>query len=349
MVCFRLKGEGNFGMPPTPLRLLGRFARCQCAGAARDTFVTPLDIEPAIITTVDPIGPTIHTLSPVDISALHSTDVLRLSAARSALTERLISCGWAILRVDDASASAMQHALVATAKCIRTLTDAQKDSWKHVFDGGRYVGYSRDSGREWVQLRDGATDTSRFAWPEAIEPQRETLCAGFRACDRVGRLVVRSVLGCLGSELDVDILMEGSRAVPFGGSVQRFLVYPCYDTSEAPPPAGNASNAHADMGLVTVAPPATIAALEMWDWRTGAVCWPERDLAPNEWLVFAGEALAFVTSGAIQAPIHCIRRVHGKTGEVRCAAPHFVRPHPQAQLVPLVDEARDADNEISWQ
>ena len=103
------------------------------------------------------------------------------------------------------------------------------------------------------------------------------------------------------------------------------------------PPSGNASRAHADFGLLTIAPAASVAALELCDPSSGAWCTPEATLAPCEWLVFCGQAMSFLTAGELPAPIHRVPRIRcaAAPGGVRCSAPHFVRPAPSAELAPL--------------
>ena len=43
----------------------------------------------------------------------------------------------------------------------------------------RYVGHGRDNFREWLQIRDGATDPQRIKWPPTAEPYRagKPLCS----------------------------------------------------------------------------------------------------------------------------------------------------------------------------
>ena len=67
-----------------------------------------------------------------------------------------------------------------------------------------------------------------------------------------------------------------------------------------------ASTLHADMGLLTLSPCSTIPALTLLHPHTHTVLYPEKDLGPNEWILFAGETFSFLTQGLIQAPLHAV-------------------------------------------
>ena len=112
----------------------------------------------------------------------------------------------------------------------------------------------------------------------------------------------------------------------------------------------SASGAHADMGLLTLSPSSTIPALNLLHPQTQITLQPEIGLAPNEWVLFAGETLSFLTSGALQAPIHSVpfidrhevaRAQARQTGSIpvvpplRRSMPLFLRAVPEAHLFPL--------------
>ena len=112
----------------------------------------------------------------------------------------------------------------------------------------------------------------------------------------------------------------------------------------------SASGAHADMGLLTLSPASTIPALNLLHPQTQITLQPEMGLAPNEWVLFAGETLSFLTGGALQAPIHSVpfidrhevaRTRARQTGSapvvppLRRSMPLFLRAVPEAHLFPL--------------
>ncbi|KAJ1633726.1 hypothetical protein T492DRAFT_979497 [Pavlovales sp. CCMP2436] len=116
----------------------------------------------------------------------------------------------------------------------------------------------------------------------------------------------------------------------FGASVQRFLV--CCDRPERAARSSSASSAHADMGLLTLAPPSSFPALELFEPASGARVAAEEELWPGEWVLFAGETLSFLTGGALQAPVHRVPWVERGARPQRCAAPFFLRAAPWATV-----------------
>jgi isopenicillin N synthase-like dioxygenase len=87
------------------------------------------------------------------------------------------------------------------------------------------------------------------------------------------------------------------------------------------------------MGLITLAPPSTIAALELLDPVDGQLHDPEAELGDEtEWLLFAGETLAFLTGGQLHAPLHRVPWVERGSRPARCATPFFLRAAPWAVL-----------------
>ena len=63
---------------------------------------------------------------------------------------------------------------------------------------------------------------------------------------------------------------------------------------------------------------------------------PEDGRAPDEWVVFVGEQMSFLTGGALQAPIHGVPAVRAApeatSSLVRCASPFFLRAAPSAVM-----------------
>jgi hypothetical protein len=229
------------------------------------------------------------------------------------------------------------------------------------FDGARYVGYGTDAGRVWLNCRAGMADDQRLPWPAHARDERDALAQAFSACEALARTAlvallahvpvhasvtpdqlladqpsqlapVRESAGAPAAELDGgtrSTVADASERL-FGSSVQRFLVY-----ADRPPgahPLGSASSVHADMGLLTLAPPSTISALELLEPASGEVARPESELVDGDWLLFAGETLSFLTGGALQAPLHRVPWVERGAQPPRCAAPFFLRAAPWALL-----------------
>eukprot|EP00928_Gymnodinium_smaydae_P071379 TRINITY_DN54991_c0_g1_i1.p1 TRINITY_DN54991_c0_g1~~TRINITY_DN54991_c0_g1_i1.p1 ORF type:complete len:309 (-),score=17.86 TRINITY_DN54991_c0_g1_i1:521-1327(-) len=217
-----------------------------------------------------------------------------------------------------------------------------KSRWKLAFDGKRYVGYGHDVGREWVQFREGFDDPSRIQWPSWAEVHRDRLSDCYHVCDAVARTALRAVLpnGCRDvTPLTTWPVESDAQEDRFGPSVMRFLVY-----KDRPPGASNdasASGHHADMGLLSVLPPSTLPALEVWNTSTGTRVFPEQSLGrkfgSREWIVMAGETLAYLTyctQNPIHAPVHRVPYVDRGRGDRRLAMPFFLRAAPSAILTP---------------
>jgi len=203
---------------------------------------------------------------------------------------------------------------------------------KKRFDGGRFVGTGGDAGRDWMQIRRGFEDRTKFPWENEPEGCREVFFKVFTIAEDLARDCLTAILRQIdhpakGEQLDFD---GGSSS--FGSSVMRIFRY-----KDAPPsarPGAAASGVHADMGLVTVAPVSTIPALQLLDPRTGRTHHPEKDLPPSSWIVFAGETLGFLTGGKIGAPLHMVPYVDRSGGAHRYSAPFFLRAGPETVLVP---------------
>jgi hypothetical protein len=105
------------------------------------------------------------------------------------------------------------------------------------------------------------------------------------------------------------------------------------------------------MGLLTLSPASTIPSLHLIHPDTHTVVCPEQGLAANEFILFAGETLSYLTGGVIQAPIHSVpfvNRTKIETKEdiknditepslcpLRRSMPLFLRALPDAYLHPL--------------
>lgn len=272
-----------------------------------------------------------------------------VKAAGLALVEQMRARGWAKVAVGAAA----REAIAAAYDALRELV-AARFSMALPFDGGRSVGYGSDGGREYVNWRAGLEDDERAPWPPHARPQRDALARAHGECEKLARAALGAVLcamaDVLARGLRTDELLAESAALlapvasegglaaqlaerserQFGPSVQRFLLY--RDRPPSPAAGSSASIPHADMGLLTLAPPASIRALELVEPCSRRVARPEEELAEGECLLFAGETLAFLTAGALQAPVHHVPWVERGARPPRCAAPFFLRAPPWALL-----------------
>ena len=98
---------------------------------------------------------------------------------------------------------------------------------------------------------------------------------------------------------------------------------------------------HADLGLVTVAPRATVPGLMVWN--LGAQAWQEAEAHAEvgDVTVFAGETLGAISHGMIRAPLHKVPQIIAPTGKGgrpdasasrRMSMPFFLRGRPGAVM-----------------
>uniref|UniRef100_M4BEA6 Isopenicillin N synthase-like Fe(2+) 2OG dioxygenase domain-containing protein n=1 Tax=Hyaloperonospora arabidopsidis (strain Emoy2) TaxID=559515 RepID=M4BEA6_HYAAE len=92
---------------------------------------------------------------------------------------------------------------------------------------------------------------------------------------------------------------------------------------------------HADIGLVTVSPLATVPGLQIWNLERMVWADVEDSAAPLHFSVFAGETLGLLTHGVISAPLHRVPSIYIKNeAERRMSMPYFLRAMPDACLNP---------------
>jgi len=168
-------------------------------------------------------------------------------------------------------------------------------------------------------------------------------------------VVSRELWQCVGESLGMD--PDYAKSLPddanckFGASVHRLFVYK--DRNPASGQGGSyngglASGNHSDMGLLTVAPRSTHAALELVSPYSQEVMNPEDVLADDEWLVFSGETLSFLSGGLLRAPLHRVPWVSRAANETRrCSMPFFLRAAPSAELIPIDRQFESNDSRFT--
>ena len=95
-----------------------------------------------------------------------------------------------------------------------------------------------------------------------------------------------------------------------------------------------ARGAHADLGLLTIAPRGTVAGLEVWDESNEDWLNAEEASEPRDCIVFAGETLGYLSNGLIRGVLHrakpCPVCSLGKPW--RMSMPFFLRAEPGARI-----------------
>ncbi|ETV72693.1 hypothetical protein, variant 1 [Aphanomyces astaci] len=226
---------------------------------------------------------------------------------------------------------------------------------------GRYVGFSCDPNREYLQLRHPLRSAGTI-WPrpyfhETNQAEFATnLLKLLNVLDTVGRDCMEAVCAVLNidrsfvfNELLDDVSAPPTSAADvtatdpscrYGASVLR--VYNYRNKKADVHTADNrrmdlhmSCGSHADLGLVTVSPCATVPGLQMWN--LDRMLWTdvESDASPLHFSVFAGETLGYLTNGLIQAPLHRVpATVVADEASRRMSMPYFLRARPEACLNP---------------
>lgn len=398
LTVFTLRGEAVMGMPWSPLWMLTRYLPYTCGARKYDRCFarnTALEIDVKRIhgdsaaavrmygrlsnisrSVGQPrLGPPSLSLSSIVDSACCDSTLPGSSVGR--VIDSMMSYGYAVISVEDAAAATIARAYDSLLLFHNSITLKEKKQTFERFDGDRYVGWTRDSAREWLQMRVAREQgqTIPLLWPEGFPVEhRENLAAAVELLTTVTERLFEEI-GVqlkLGSRTYLRNLCTGGDkgGSSVGSSVCRQFVYldqrpPSQRPVPAPAPAGglepvraapvyprSSSGSHADMGLLTLSPCSTIPALNLLNPLSHDVMYPEQGLGPNEWVLFAGETLSFLTAGALQAPIHSVPQVdrwqltrdRGSEGAnafrpppLRRSMPLFLRADPEMHLLPLRD------------
>ncbi|RLN71277.1 hypothetical protein BBJ28_00015099 [Nothophytophthora sp. Chile5] len=235
-----------------------------------------------------------------------------------------------------------------------------------VVSTGRRVGFSWDRNREYMQLRLPIA-ASGTPWPptcfqdtEKGKQFGEELLRLLELLDDVARDCMKAVCEVLNIDerwLLEDLLDDRTRPTPdfagpkdpsyqYGASVLRIYNYrnktPVANGQAAPvaDPNDHSCGVHADLGLVTVSPLATVPGLQIWSLERMLWADVEEDATALHFSVFAGETLGLLTHGVITAPLHRVPPICvDAEAERRMSMPYFLRVKPEACLNPKAPPA----------
>lgn len=194
---------------------------------------------------------------------------------------------------------------------------------------GRFVGFSQDTHRQWLQLRQPFKTTH---WPpDALTPDFAALCLDlFQFLDTTAFELLQLIAQVLGLTSALPDWMDShyftndasssssSSDSRYGASVLRVYNYNPKDQIET------TCGVHADLGLLTIAPCATEPGLVMYQGEWIKI---EEETKPNELIVFPGETLGLITNGLIRASLHCVSQ-----SKPRMSMPFFLRARPESIL-----------------
>ncbi|KAG2787117.1 hypothetical protein PC129_g23310 [Phytophthora cactorum] len=221
---------------------------------------------------------------------------------------------------------------------------------------GRRVGFSSDRNREYMQLRLPIA-ASGTPWPPVYFQDSEEnkefaneLLTLLELLDDISRDCMKAVCDILNIDerwLFDELLDDRTRptesftgprdtSYQYGASVLRVYNYRNKAGNGAEvDPNDYSCGVHADLGLVTVSPLATVPGLQMWNLERMIWADVEEKATALHFSVFAGETLGLLTHGVISAPLHrvppiCVK----KEAERRMSMPYFLRAKPGACLNP---------------
>ncbi|KAG6619412.1 WD domain-containing protein [Phytophthora cinnamomi] len=233
-----------------------------------------------------------------------------------------------------------------------------------VVSRGRRVGFSSDRNREYMQLRLPIA-ASGTPWPPVYfqdggenEELANELLTLLELLDDMSRSCMKAVCEVLNIDerwVFEELLDDRTRAsktcerprdthYQYGASVLRIYNYRnkaenCQGPAEVNP-NDNSCGVHADLGLVTVSPLATVPGLQMWNLERMLWADVEESATPLQFSVFAGETLGLLTHGVISAPLHRVPPICVETeAERRMSMPYFLRAKPEACLNPKAPTA----------
>ncbi|KAK1947223.1 hypothetical protein P3T76_001233 [Phytophthora citrophthora] len=228
-----------------------------------------------------------------------------------------------------------------------------------VISRGRRVGFSADRNREYMQLRLPIA-ASGTPWPPAYfqdsdenkEFANEMLTL-LELLDDISRDCMRAVCEVLNIDESwvFEELLDDRARLPesfcglrdksyqYGSSVLRIYNYRNKAANGKIPaevdPNDNSCGVHADLGLVTVSPLATVPGLQMWNLERMTWSDVEETASTIHFSVFAGETLGLLTHGVISAPLHRVPPICVEAeAERRMSMPYFLRAKPGACLNP---------------
>ncbi|KDO30905.1 hypothetical protein SPRG_04808 [Saprolegnia parasitica CBS 223.65] len=234
-----------------------------------------------------------------------------------------------------------------------------KDEPMSLVSKGRYVGFNGDATREYLQMRRPLA-ASGTVWPRPyfVDAKQEDFAAQMLSLlnllDGIGRDCMEAVCNILNIDRDwmFHELLDSDAPPPasdadvtttdltrrYGASVLRIYNYKNKKGEFVDPnrlDINMSCGSHADLGLVTVSPCATVPGLQMWN--LDRMLWTdvEADADVIHFSVFAGETLAYITNGLISAPLHRVpATVVDDELSRRMSMPYFLRATPQSILNP---------------
>ena len=260
--------------------------------------------------------------------------------AASALCDALCDDGIVLLRLPADQHAAAKFSTCVTALCDFFKRDRAEKNFCAASDGpGQHVGYmcADEAGGEMFEAK--VNFDPRWPWPN---PRlRDAVLDARRLLHDAAMLCLCSLVEPL--ELDADALLALLDGPPDGAALAADPAGYFRARSNTTMrvwnylPGGTGNYAHVDNTLLTVSPAGTQVGLGVRRWNDGTTYWPEARMRPDEVLLFAGDALGYLTGGRVKPLLHWVAPPRAD-GPARMSMPFFLRPRLDA----LLDQAAAA-------
>ena len=246
----------------------------------------------------------------------------------SDVAKELRSRGFVRLRLDQQGVHKL-HRLMRAAQAFFPQSQATKlVAADPAHDPDRRSGYIYTKARQVFELHVAHSENDPILNMAASHPLANEMVQAAthhaKTCMHIGSRVLSQLVLQLeaAAPMNCQALCDGQ----FDSSLLR--VY-CYngDSSACP---GGFYPPHDDLGLITLAPAATVPGLQVWtdeQWFDAEI-----DMGNDELLVFAGSMMQHASGGQLSALTH---RVNFSSTSHRFTAPFFFRPSIDARMPPL--------------
>jgi hypothetical protein len=197
MVVFTLKGESKMGMPWTPLWFLCRYIPCICGHKQVDKsqfleidikYLNPYDLNEKshIYSHLTGISRSLNQCRQgppsIPLNSIKSNTNINGIVFSNIYTviDSMRTYGYAVISVDDSAAKKISKAYEAVLRFYALPVEEKRKSFKKI-DGDRYIGWTKDRAREWIQMRIENPDNDGLLWPECcISDDREKMVAAVK-------------------------------------------------------------------------------------------------------------------------------------------------------------------------
>lgn len=335
-IVFTLKNENHYGMSWSPIWMLSRYMLCACGqlnnnwigGKNKNTAALELDIKyikpPSeggyslrLYTYLSGLYSNLSKISRQVNQNRAGPPSIPLSSlvSNTAITNVIDSMrafGYAVISVDDEKARLISEAYKSLLTFYLEVPLEEKKKSFQSFDNDRYVGYTKDNTREWLQMRlwNSRRDKDRdvpFLWPNSFShTDRNNIQAAVKFLTNATEEIFLEVGLCLGlgskKYLQGLFRSEGSdngqeqtiTDSSIGSTVCRLFVYldqemnstdhtyslknnatTTQQSSSSTIQSSNRSGAHSDMGVLTLSPASTIPCLNLLHPDTHNTLYPE--------------------------------------------------------------------------